>query len=109
MKLPFADQATVSESKIREYLLNARHPRGGGKARFFLGLGFMPDQPDVLRQTLLRLAASAEMEETVTTFGRKFVGSGEIGTPSGRMARIVTVWMLPDGAPPPQLVTAYPA
>jgi hypothetical protein len=109
VKLPFADQATVSERKISEYLLNADHPRGRGKARFFLRLGFSRDQPHVLGEALMRLAATAEMDETTSIFGRKFVGTGQLETPGGRTVRVVTVWMLADGAPPPRLVTAYPA
>ena len=109
MKLPFADQAVVSETKLVDYLLNPDHPRGRGKARFFVALGFRRERPEILREALLRLAATAEMTETSGMFGRKFVGVGEIDTPGGLTARVVSVWMLPDGVPPPQLVTAYPA
>jgi hypothetical protein len=109
VKLPFADQAIVSDTKLVEYLLNPNHPRGRGKALFFLALGFRREQPKILRQALVRLAATADMTETSGMYGRKFVGAGELETPGGRAAQVVTVWMLPDGAPPPQLVTAYPA
>jgi hypothetical protein len=109
MKLPYSGQAVVSESKLVEYLLNPEHPRGRGKANFFLGLGFRRGEPDKLRRALIQLATSAEMTETVSEYGRKFVALGEIETPDGRTARVVTVWMLPDGAPPPQLITAYPS
>ncbi len=108
MRLPFVDQANISQTKLVEYLLNPDHPRGRGKAQFFLRLGFRRDQPDTLRQALLRLASTAEMAETTGMFGRKFVGAGELETPGGRTVRVVTVWILADGAPPPQLVTAYP-
>jgi hypothetical protein len=108
MRLPFVDQASVSQTKLVEYLLNPDHPRGRGKAQFFLRLGFRREQPDILRQALLRLAATAEMAETKGMFGRKFVGAGELETPGGRTVHVVTVWMLADGAPPPQLVTAFP-
>ena len=109
MKLPFADQAIVSEQKLVEYLLNTNHPRGRGKAQFFLALGFRREHAEILRQALVAVAATADMIETSGMFGRKFVGAGELRTPGGRTVRVVTVWMLPDGAPPPQLVTAYPA
>src|SRR5438874_13498197 len=44
------------------------------------------------------------MTETSGMFGRKFVGAAELETPSCRTALVVTVWILPDGAPPPQVV-----
>jgi hypothetical protein len=109
MRLPYADQATVPEGKLVDYLLNVDHPAGQAKARFFLMLGFRREQPEPLRAALLGLAATAEMTETTTVFGRKFVGFGEIRTPSGRVVEIVTVWFLSGGQPPPRLVTAYPA
>jgi len=109
MKLPSADRAIVSEQKLVEYLLNPNHPRGRGKDQFFLRLGFRREQAEILRQALVRVAATADMTETSGMFGRKFVGAAELETPSGRTALVVTVWILPDGAPPPQLVTAYPA
>jgi hypothetical protein len=101
MSLPFADRAIVSEAKPVEYLLNPDHPRGRGKAQFFLRLGFRREQADLLRQALLRLAATAEMTETSSMFGRKFVGVGEVETPGGQTVRVLTVWMLVDGVPRP--------
>jgi len=108
MSLPFVDQAVVSHTKLVEYLLNPDHPRGRGKAQFFIRLGFRREHPEVLRQALMRLAATAEMTETSGVFGRKFVGAGDLETPAGRTVRVVTIWMLVDGLPPPHLVTAYP-
>ena len=58
----------------------------------------------MLRQALVRVAATADMIAPSGRFGRKFVGAGELETPGGRTARVVTVWVLPDGAPAPQLV-----
>lgn len=44
MKLPNAHLAIVDEETIVDYLLNPAHPDNGGKAKFFLGLGFTVDQ-----------------------------------------------------------------
>ena len=40
MYLPNANLAIVDREKIADYLLNPAHPDNGGKAKFFLGLGF---------------------------------------------------------------------
>lgn len=40
MNLPNAHLAKVDRQKIADYLLNSAHPDNGGKANFFLGLGF---------------------------------------------------------------------
>jgi uncharacterized protein DUF6883 len=109
VKLPYADLAIVSDAKLIDYLLDPEHPQGRGKAIFFFVLGYRREQPDVLRRALLELARTVEVSETTSAFGRKFSGQGELATPSGRTVRLITVWMLPDGEPPPQLVTAYPS
>lgn len=104
MKLPFADQAVVPDAKILEYL----HPTGRDKAVFFALLGFRRDQPEVFRLALVGLAATIDVVEVVSKFELKYVGTGELRGPLGGRVRVLTVWMLRDGQPPPILVTAYP-
>jgi uncharacterized protein DUF6883 len=109
MRVPFGEQAVVPEAKIVDHLLNATHPVGRGKAAFFARLGFRRDQPDVLRRELRQLALAADTGEVTFAFGRKYVGAGWVTGPTSARARIVTVWVLREGLPPPILVTAYPA
>lgn len=109
MRLPFGHEAVVPDAKLLGYLLNPDHPYGEAKARFFARLGFGRQQADQLRGQLLLLAVTTEMTETVFEYGRKYVGIGEIVTPSGERVRLLTVWLLSHGGPPPTFVTAYPA
>lgn len=109
MKLPFAEQAVVPETKLTQYLLNREHPQGGSKARFFLGLGFEREQPELLGQELVRSTLTSNMTETIFEFGRKYAGIGMVRSPHDRWVRVWTVWVLRNGLPPPILVTAYPA
>ena len=108
MQLPHADDAVVPLEKVTEYLLNVAHPEGGGKAAFFRRYGFRVDKPDVLRAALLRLAREIDVRESTIAFGLKYVGVGVLDGPNGRRARVMTVWMLRSGQPPPYFVTAYP-
>jgi hypothetical protein len=108
VKLPFADQAVVPEAKILDYLLNEAHPIGRDKAVVFGRLGFRRDEPEVFRLALVAMAPQLEVEEVAPQYGRKFAGTGDVLGPFGRPARVLTVWMLRDGRPPPILVTAYP-
>ena len=109
MKLPYADQAEVPLRKITEYLLNEAHPQGRAKAAFFKRFGYRGERPEQLQRDLRELARTSEMMETTHPFGRKYAGVGTLSTPDGRQVRVVTVWVLPGDAPPPVLVTAYPA
>lgn len=108
MKLRFADQAVVEETKLTGYLLNPSHPQGHSKAYFFGRLGFDRQHPDLLRQALLHLAGTVDMEESISAYGTKFVGVGTLQGPTGGKAHVTTIWILKSGAPPPILVTAYP-
>jgi hypothetical protein len=53
MKLPNSHLAIIEREKICEYLLNAAHPDNGGKALFFIALGFSREEWLTLASALL--------------------------------------------------------
>ncbi len=108
MRLPFAELAIVPERKITHYLLNPDHPEGGSKARFFLSVGYDLATIERLRDDLLLLGRTSDMEEVPTRFGAKYVGMGSVTAPHGGRVQVQTIWILQNGSPPPLLVTAYP-
>lgn len=46
VKFRNAHLAVVDRGKVLDYLLNEAHPDNGGKARFFVLLGFSRDDPE---------------------------------------------------------------
>lgn len=109
MKLPNAHLAIVDREKIVDYLLNPAHPDNGGKAKFFLGLGFTVEQWQVFADALRTLATSFQVIEKVeSAHGIKYIVIGQIETASGRSPSIRTVWIVDKGNDKPRLVTAYP-
>lgn len=109
MKLPNAEQAIVERKKITDYLLNPTHPDNGGKAAFFVGLGYNETDWTLLADALRRLAATANVAaRTETTHGIKYVLDGGLETPSGATYIVRTVWIVDHGLDMPRLVTAYP-
>ena len=108
MHLPFAEEAVVGHDKLANYLLSREHPHGKSKSIFFTRIGLRRDEPEVLRDALIRLARITDMEEIAFQYGVKYIGTGNIVTPTGRTAAVTTVWILRDGKPPPSLVTACP-
>ena len=50
--MPNAHAASVSYSKVYDYLLNPMHPDNSGKAQFFVGFGFTSLRWDILRDAL---------------------------------------------------------
>jgi hypothetical protein len=65
MKLPYAGNANVSEAKLVDYLLNPAHPDNGGKAAFFLKLGFSPGNWKDMATAFHQLAIETEVSEMV--------------------------------------------
>lgn len=100
----------VPTAKLTEYLLNPRHPEGGSKARFFLGLGFSPEAPEDLAEALLRHAEGAEEVDRrpgLRGEGVVLILRGLLRGPR-KEAWVQSVWYLEEGAEAFRLVTAYP-
>jgi hypothetical protein len=109
MMLPNAGRAVVDQEKVTAYLLNPRHPDNGGKAPFFLSLGFRADDWLTMARALRQLAAAFPVGKTLASaHGRKYVLDGRIETPSGATPMVRTVWIVDTGQQTPRLVTAYP-
>lgn len=109
MKLPNAHLAVVEREKVTEYLLNPAHPDNGGKAPFFVALGFRRDDWEQFAAALRQLALSARVSSSVVTeYGEKYIIDGAIETPSGKSPVVRTVWIIDRSAQAARLVTAYP-
>ena len=109
MQLPNAALAIVAEAKIVRYLLSPVHPRGGSKARYFLGYGFRTVSWNEFADAIRALAASNPVSSRVESAGKmRYVVEGLLHTPSGRQARVRTVWVIEGKATVPRFITAYP-
>ena len=112
MRMPNAERAVVEREKVVEYLLNAAHPDNGGKAAFFLAMGYTSDDWQSLASAFRRLAAASEVAKSVETpHGTKYVIEGGLDTAATarRVVRLVrTIWIVDRGLDRPRLVTAYP-
>jgi hypothetical protein len=109
MMLPNSHLALIEREKVAGYLLNPKQPDNGGKAAFFVALGFSSDGwetlADALRKLVLTAHVSREME---TGHGIKYIVEGEIEGPLGKTASVRTIWIVDAGTSFPRLVTAYP-
>jgi hypothetical protein len=109
MKLPEAQRAVIAPAKIQNYLLSTTHPIGRFKEPFFANLGYTVANWQKLEQDLLALAASGEAEPgRASPYGQKYEIHGTLNGPSGKSARVLTVWIVRFGSDVPQFVTAYP-
>jgi uncharacterized protein DUF6883 len=108
MKLPEAQRAVIAPAKIQNYLLSTSHPIGRFKEPFFANLGYTIANWQKLEQDLLALATSGEAAGRESPYGQKYEIHGTLNGPSGKSARVLTVWIVRFGSDVPQFVTAYP-
>src|SRR5947209_347817 len=107
--VPNADQATVENRKITDYLLSGDHPAGRAKATFFTTVGFDRSKWRRLRSALLRHAQSGTVTSVnETRFGNKYTVEGPLRTPSGRAPLVRSIWFVRNGETAARLVSAYP-
>ena len=109
MKLPNADIARVDREKITEYLLNPGHPDNGGKADFFINLGFRKEEWQTFATALCASAQKSSLCQSMeSVHGKKYIVDAEIETPIGKTPMVRTIWIVDKGERAPRLVTAYP-
>jgi hypothetical protein len=109
MKVPNCHQAQVPGKKLTDYLLSETHPVGKAKSKFFRALGFDETNLDLLKQGLLEIVQSQEVDEEETTpHGVKYAVNGELTTPLGVEVQVRTIWITDIGKTEPRFVTAYP-
>ena len=109
LKLPNAKVAIVDRRKVVDYLLNREHPDNGGKADFFIGMGFNLGDWEVFAAALRLLALNASVTRTMeSSHGTKYIVDGPIGSPVVNERLVRSVWIVDTGETVPRLVTAYP-
>ena len=108
MELPHGDHALVEDAKLRDYVLNPRHPVGRHHAALFERLlGIDLGNVEVLKDALRSAAAKENVtREVATPYGRKFEIRFPLSGPGGEK-RVVSVWIVEEGSDRPRLVTCY--
>jgi hypothetical protein len=109
MKLPHVHEAIVAEAKLVDYLLNSAHPDNGGKAAFFMTLGFSIENWLELAAAFRQLAKETEVVEALeSSYGTKYVLDGWLQGRDNKQATVRSIWIVDRGTNFPRLVTAYP-
>lgn len=109
MRLPNAERAIVLAVKLESYLLPPAHPRGRGKALFFLSFGFRMSRPSVLERALLKHVLDHDVARTIETpHGVKYEIEGPMPAPDGRAPVVRSVWIIDTDGEQPRFVTAIP-
>ena len=109
-QLPGFANAVVADAKITDYLLNDAHPNNGGKAKFFMALGFTPANWQELKNALLDHPRNNPYVSTTTTpYGEKYEVQCSLLTPNIRNPCVRSFWIVLAANPSPQFITGYAA
>lgn len=109
MKIPNAEHAVIAEEKIRGYLLNIRHTRGGSKAVLLLSFGYKPARWQQLAEDLRQYHLPLEVFQIRrTSYGNRYEIRAPLITPVGRPLTIRSIWQTDVGSSVPRLITLYP-
>jgi filamentous hemagglutinin len=104
-----ADRAVIDEGKVRGYLLNPLHARGGHKARMFAAaLGYRRfDHARLIRQIREGILRHEAVLIDLTPHGERFRVEISVVGPAG-WAVVRTLWIVRTGENVPRLTSAYP-
>ena len=108
MKLPRGKNAVVDIAKLRDYCLNAAHPRGRHKARVFASvLGFTAADADLLRHKLLNAAIEDQaVAGERDDYGQRYVLDFEVSGPK-RKAIVRSIWIILHTEGIPRMISCY--
>lgn len=109
MPIPNAASAIIATEKLRAYLLNPLHKRGGAKARLLASLGYRSEAPQVLESDLRRQRLSLDAScSSQNAYRVTYEIEGPIVTPSGKSMPFCSIWQIDTGTDAPRLITMYP-
>jgi hypothetical protein len=106
LKLPFQNNIVIEDSKIKNYLLNTKHPFGITKAEFFLSHNCNVKS---LKNILLKQAMEVDFISKVKTdFGTKYLIESIVLMPDSNTVLLRSVWIVVNEDNFVKFVTAYP-
>ena len=109
MELPGRERVQIGPAKVRDYLLSRAHPVGRFKAAFFEALGYSGAHWPRLEYDLRQLASTGEVAlGRLTKYGQHYEVCGTLRGPSGRAARVITIWIVRANEATARFITAFP-
>ncbi len=106
--LPNYDKAIIATDKLKKYCLDPYSNSGRHKARAFKSiLGFDLSNWELLRLTILEELPYYEAEfKDEDIYGKRYTVVISISGPTGSTAKVLTGWIIDQGADYPRMTTA---
>lgn len=108
-RIPNYEKAIIDPVKLQDYVLSDTHPIGRFKAAIFQQMGYTRKNwgqfAEDIRTQLLPFDAE---EGEKTKYGQKYIITGDIKGPSGKVMKLKSIWIILRGEELPRLITIYP-
>lgn len=109
MKLPYRKNVYIPKEKLTAYLLSQTHAVGRFKSKYFHALGYGELNVSLFEKDFRTIAQSQDVKEVLSTpYGKKYIIDGKIETPSGKVVKLRTVWIIEEEQKRPRFITVYP-
>lgn len=109
MKLPYRNNAYIPKAKLTGYLLSQTHAVGRFKSKYFRALGYDELSVSLFEEALRIIAQSQDIKKiSQTPYGTKYIIDGKIETPSEKVVKLRTVWIIEKEQKRPRFITVYP-
>jgi len=107
-RIPNYEKAIIDPVKLQDYVLSDTHPIGRFKATLFRQMGYTGRNWEQFAEDIRtqHLSLDAELEEK-TKYGQKYIITGDIKGPSGKVMKLKSSWIILEGEELPRLITIY--
>jgi hypothetical protein len=108
--LPNLEHAAIAIEKLRDYVLNSKHPTGCNKARVFKAMLGMERKHAVALAEIIKgtLSRAPAVKNVKSTYGGRWETYHEIVGSNGRPAIVTVAWLFRLEQPDvPVLITCY--
>jgi hypothetical protein len=107
-RIPNYERAIIDPAKLQDYVLSHAHPIGRFKAVLFRQMGYTERNWEQFAGDIRiqHLALDAELGEK-TKYGQKYIITGDIRGPSGKVMKLKSIWIILKGEDLPRLITIY--
>lgn len=108
-RVPNAEKAVIAAEKLRDYLLNLGHRRGGTKARLLHSFGYRRAEWVRMEEDLRSQHLTQEVARIVPgEYGVRYDIVAVIRTPDGRRLLVRSIWQIDTGTTTPRFITMIP-
>lgn len=108
-RIPNAERAVIAPEKLRDYLLNREHRRGGSKAMLLYAFGYRQENWDQQETDLRSQHLTRPFDSKLPTeYGDRYDIVAALRTPNGRELVIRSIWQIDAGSQAPRLITMVP-